>query len=107
MCPIDKGAGVKVFKKIGSFPSTLDAYDDPQVKSQVNEYFNNAPVGEIFVNRARAVILKQHKGPREGEINQVFSAALARVDDRKQQADAALRQALDDAEKAANTRSSG
>jgi cellobiose transport system substrate-binding protein len=98
---------VKVFKKVGSFPSTLDAYDDPQVKSQVNEYFNNAPVGEIFVNRARAVILKQHKGPREGEINQVFSAELAKVDDRKQQGDAAWRQALDDADKAANTRSSG
>ncbi|WP_405057329.1 ABC transporter substrate-binding protein [Kribbella sp. NBC_01505] len=98
---------VKVFKKVGSFPSTLDAYDDPQVKSQVNAYFNNAPVGQIFVNRARAVILKQHKGPREGEINQVFSAALAKVDDRKQSSADAWRKALDDAEKAANTRSSG
>ncbi|GAB3929043.1 extracellular solute-binding protein [Kribbella albertanoniae] len=98
---------VKVFKKVGSFPSTLDAYDDPQVKSQVNPYFNNAPVGQIFVNRARAVILKQHKGPREGEINQLFTAALARVDEGKQPPDAAWRQALDDAEKAANTRSSG
>ncbi|MFB6718574.1 extracellular solute-binding protein [Kribbella sp. NPDC056345] len=98
---------VKVFKKVGSFPSTLDAYDDPQVKSQVNPYFNNAPVGEIFVNRARAVILKQHKGPREGEINQVFTAALARVDEGKVPPATAWRQALDDAEKAANTRSSG
>ncbi len=98
---------VKVFKKVGSFPSTLDAYDDPQVKSQVNPYFNNAPVGEIFVNRARAVILKQHKGPREGEINQVFTAALARVDEGKVPPATAWRQALDDAEKTANTRSSG
>ena len=93
-----------VFKKIGSFPSTLDAYDDPQVKSQVNSYFNNAPVGQIFINRARNVILKQHKGPRDGEINQVFSAALARVDDGKQAPDAAWKQALDLADKAANTR---
>ncbi|MFI5730910.1 ABC transporter substrate-binding protein [Kribbella sp. NPDC051587] len=98
---------VKVFKKVGSFPSTLDAYDDPQVKSQVNAYFNNAPVGQIFVNRARAVILKQHKGPREGEINQVFSAELAKVDEGKQSSLKGWNKALNDAEKAANTRSSG
>ncbi|WP_327633369.1 ABC transporter substrate-binding protein [Kribbella sp. NBC_00482] len=95
---------VKVFKKIGSFPSTLDAYNDPQVKSQVNAYFNNAPVGQIFVNRARNVILKQHKGPRDGEINQIFSAALSRVDDGKQTPDAAWKQALAQAEKVADTR---
>jgi cellobiose transport system substrate-binding protein len=95
---------VKVFKKIGSFPSTLDAYDDPQVKSQVNTYFNNAPVGKIFVNRAQNVILKQHKGPRDGEINQIFSAALARVDDGKQSPNAAWQQAVDAAEKVADTR---
>jgi cellobiose transport system substrate-binding protein len=98
---------IKVFKKVGSFPSTLDAYDDPQVKSQVNPYFNNAPVGQIFVNRAKNVFLKQHKGPRDGEINQVFSAALARVDDGRQSPDAAWRQALDLADTAANTRKSG
>jgi cellobiose transport system substrate-binding protein len=95
---------VKVFKKIGSFPSTLDAYNDPQVKSQVNAYFNNAPVGQIFINRARNVILKQHKGPRDGEINQIFSAALSRVDDGKQPPDAAWKQALAQAEKVADTR---
>jgi len=95
---------VKVFKKVGSFPSTLDAYGDPQVKSQVNPYFNNAPVGQIFINRARNVILKQHKGPRDGEINQVFSAALARVDEGKQPPGAAWMQALELADKAANTR---
>jgi cellobiose transport system substrate-binding protein len=95
---------VKVFKKIGSFPSTLDAYDDPQVKSQVNTYFNDAPVGKIFVDRAQNVILKQHKGPRDGEINQIFSAALARVDDGKQSPNAAWQQAVDAAEKVADTR---
>ncbi|NIK60981.1 extracellular solute-binding protein [Kribbella shirazensis] len=95
---------VKVFKKVGSFPSTLDAYDDPQVKSQVNAYFNNAPVGQIFVNRARNVILKQHKGPRDGEINQIFSAALSRVDDGKQPSATAWEQALDQADTVANTR---
>jgi cellobiose transport system substrate-binding protein len=98
---------IKVFKKVGSFPSTLDAYDDEQVKSQVNEYFNNAPVGTIFINRAKNVILKQHKGPREGEINQVFSAALSRVDEGKQTPEAAWKQALDLADKAANTRKKG
>jgi cellobiose transport system substrate-binding protein len=95
---------VKVFKKVGSFPSTLDAYNDPNVKSQVNPYFNNAPVGQIFIDRARSVILKQHKGPREGEVNQVFSASLARVDAGKLTGKAGWQQSLDLAEKAANTR---
>jgi cellobiose transport system substrate-binding protein len=95
---------VKVFKKIGSFPSTLDAYDDPQVKSQINPYFNNAPVGQIFVNRARNVILKQHKGPRDGEINQIFSAELAKVDEGKLSSKVAWNRALDEADAVANTR---
>ncbi|TWD82904.1 cellobiose-binding protein [Kribbella amoyensis] len=95
---------IKVFQKVGSFPSTTDAYDDEQVKKQVNEYFNNAPVGEIFINRARTVILKQHKGPRDGEINQVFTEALARVDEGRQSPAAAWKQALRTAERTATTR---
>ncbi|GAA1598353.1 extracellular solute-binding protein [Kribbella sancticallisti] len=98
---------IKVFRKVGSFPSTVDAYDAPQVKSQVNEYFNKAPVGRIFIDRAKNVILKQHKGPRDGEINQVFTQALARVDEGKQTPDDAWQQALREAEKAANTRRGG
>lgn len=98
---------IKVFKKVGSFPSTVDAYDAPQVKSQVNQYFNNAPVGKIFIDRANNVILKQHKGPRDGEINQVFTRALTRIDEGKQQPDDAWRQALREAEKTANTRKGG
>ncbi|TCN34282.1 cellobiose transport system substrate-binding protein [Kribbella orskensis] len=98
---------IKVFKKVGSFPSTVDAYDAPQVKSEVNPYFNNAPVGKIFIDRAKSVILKQHKGPRDGEINQVFTEALARVDEGKQKPEDAWRQALDASDKAANTRKGG
>ena len=50
------------------------------------------------------MILKQHKGPRDGEINTVFSDALTRVDEGKQSPNAAWKQALRDADKAANTR---
>jgi cellobiose transport system substrate-binding protein len=61
-------------------------------------------VGQIFIDRARSVILKQHKGPRDGEINQIFSAALVRVDNGKQSPGAAWAQAVDQAERVANTR---
>ncbi len=98
---------IKVFRKVGSFPSTTDAYDAPQVKSQVNPYFNNAPVGKIFIDRAKNVILKQHKGPRDGEVNQVFTEALTRVDEGKQSPADAWKQALREADKAANTRKGG
>ena len=60
-----------------------------------------------LINRAQNVILKQHKGPRDGEINQVFTLALARVDEGRQSPDAAWKQALRESDQAANTRKSG
>lgn len=93
---------IKVFKKIGSFPSTVDAFTDPQVSGQKNPFFNNASVGSIFINRAKAVTVKQHKGPKDGDINQGFTQALVRIEQGKQKPDDAWKQAIKDADRAAN-----
>ncbi|MFC0622691.1 ABC transporter substrate-binding protein [Kribbella deserti] len=92
---------IKVFKKVGAFPSTVAAYTDAKVTGQKNAYFNNAPVGPIFINRAKAVTIKQYKGPKDGDVNQGFTQALGRVEQGKQSPDEAWAQALKDGERAA------
>ncbi|WP_069811232.1 ABC transporter substrate-binding protein [Streptomyces sp. TP-A0874] len=42
----------KLFAKQGSFPSSQAAYELPEVKDAKHEYFDNAPIGQIFVEAA-------------------------------------------------------
>lgn len=41
-------AQLMAFKEGGNLPSTVPAQDNPELQSAKNEYFNNAPIGEIF-----------------------------------------------------------
>ena len=45
-----------------------------------NEFFNNAPTGEILANRAEAVTATPFKGPNYFAIHTTVSDALTRVD---------------------------
>ena len=72
---------VKAFQAIGAFPSQVDALDDPAVVDMTNEFFNNAPVGQILGDRAAAITVQPYKGPKYSDILQAFQAALVRVDD--------------------------
>jgi cellobiose transport system substrate-binding protein len=53
----------------------------PEVTGMTNEFFNNAPVGEILGERAAAITVQPYKGPKYSDILQAFQAALVRVDD--------------------------
>ena len=46
---------MKAFANAGTFPSQVDAYTDAALTGATNEFFNNAPIGEILTNRAKAV----------------------------------------------------
>lgn len=46
---------ITLFVKQGSFPSSPQAAADPQVATNTNPYFSNAPVGEIFATSAKAL----------------------------------------------------
>jgi cellobiose transport system substrate-binding protein len=72
---------VKAFEAIGAFPSQVDALDDPAVVDMTNEFFNDAPVGQILGDRAAAITVQPYKGPKYSDILQAFQAALVRVDD--------------------------
>lgn len=72
---------IKAFVNAGTFPSQTDAYEDTALTDSVNEYFNDAPVGEILTNRANAVTVAPFKGEFYFQINDAMQQALTRVED--------------------------
>jgi len=72
---------IKAFVNAGTFPSQTDAYSDTALTEFTNEYFNNAPVGEIFTNRANAVEVAPFKGEFYFQVNDAMQKALTRVED--------------------------
>ena len=46
---------IKAFEAKGTFPSQVDALDDPALTGSTNAFFNDAPTGEILAERAEAV----------------------------------------------------
>ena len=72
---------IKAFVNAGTFPSQNDAYSDEALTGFVNEYFNNAPVGQIFTDRAKAVTVAPFKGEFYFQINDAMQKALTRVED--------------------------
>ncbi|MDR2374496.1 MAG: ABC transporter substrate-binding protein [Bifidobacteriaceae bacterium] len=72
---------VKTFENAGLFPATPDATTDPAVTEYSHTYFNNAPTGQIFAERAEAVKVMPYKGPHYFAVqNTAMIPALRRVD---------------------------
>ena len=71
---------VKAFEAIGAFPSTVEALESEEVSAATDEFFNDAPVGEIMANRADAIEVQPVKGPNYLLINVAIQDALNRVD---------------------------
>jgi cellobiose transport system substrate-binding protein len=65
------------FEAAGPFPSTIEGQS--LVGDSVNAFFNDAPVGEIFTNRAKGVVA-QVKGPEDSVIqDNVFGPVLDQI----------------------------
>ncbi len=72
---------IAAFQTTGNFPSQVDTYDDPALTEFTNEFFNDAPVGQIFANRAAAVDpTPPFKGALYFQVNDAMQQAIARVD---------------------------
>jgi cellobiose transport system substrate-binding protein len=72
---------ITTFKNVGLFPSTPDATTDPAVTEYSHAFFNDAPTGQIFAERAEAVKVIAHKGPTYFAIqNTAMLPAIRRVD---------------------------
>ncbi|MDR2703392.1 MAG: extracellular solute-binding protein [Cellulomonadaceae bacterium] len=69
-----------VFEAASNFPSSPTAQADPRVSNKVEPFLNNAPVGQIFANRAAAVTVVPFKGAQYFDIQTKMADALNRVD---------------------------
>ncbi|ADU50082.1 extracellular solute-binding protein [Intrasporangium calvum] len=72
---------IKAFQKVGAFPSQQAALDSPDLASVTVPFFNDAPTGQIFADRAKAVTVSPFKGPKYFPINDAMQQALTRVED--------------------------
>ncbi|HSF36075.1 MAG TPA: extracellular solute-binding protein [Nocardioides sp.] len=90
---------IKAFEAKGTFPSQVDALEDPALTESTNEFFNGAPTGQILADRAEAVPFIAHKGPKFADINTAFQQAIQRVDEGKESADEAWDSFLADVER--------
>ncbi|GAA2583978.1 extracellular solute-binding protein [Dactylosporangium fulvum] len=48
-----KDGGLAAFKEAGPLPSSVSALADPTLTGATNDYFNNAPVGQIYAGAAK------------------------------------------------------
>lgn len=72
---------VKAFVNAGTFPSQSDAYSDASLTDFTNPYFNDAPAGQIGVDRAEAVTVATFKGPQYFQFHDALQNAVTRVFD--------------------------
>lgn len=79
---------LKAFAATGNFPSQIEAQTSPELQEVTNEFFNEAPVGQILTNRAAAISVIPFKGDYYFAITDAFNKAINRVSvDRTHSAD--------------------
>ncbi|MBP2436441.1 ABC transporter substrate-binding protein [Microbacterium amylolyticum] len=72
---------VKAFENAGAFPSQPAAYESESLTGYVSEYFNDAPTGQIGIDRAESVSVEPFKGPKFFPIHDALNQAVTRVFD--------------------------
>jgi cellobiose transport system substrate-binding protein len=78
---------MKAFANAGTFPSQVDALGSDELAAATNEYFNNAPTGEILTARAEAITVATFKGPQYFQFHDALQNAVTRVFDGLEDAD--------------------
>jgi len=83
----------------GGFPSQPSAWEQPELLDITSDFFNGAPIGTIYVDRADAVTFQPYKGPNYFAINSAIQDAITRVDvDQSTDPDASWDQFVSDVE---------
>jgi len=90
---------VAAFKAKNNLPSSPQAQADPAVKAFKNDYFNNAPVGEIFTTVANG-LKPVYLGADNQEVRTAVEGDLRAVGQGKLSSGKAWAKALEDAKKA-------
>ncbi|HAM27581.1 MAG TPA: ABC transporter substrate-binding protein [Microbacteriaceae bacterium] len=87
---------IQAFKTAGNFPSQVAAYSDATLTGATNPFFNNAAIGQIFIDRAKAVSVTPFKGVKYGAIMTAVQNGLTRVEQKQQTIDASWTQVVSD-----------
>lgn len=87
---------IAAFTTTGNYPSQIAAYTDPALTGAMNPYFSNAPIGQIFAARAKAVTVTPYKGVKYAAIMQAVQDGLTRVESKKQTIDTSWNQVVSD-----------
>jgi cellobiose transport system substrate-binding protein len=91
---------LSAFQSVGNLPSNPTLYTDPDVKNAKNDYFNNAPVGQLFV--AGASSLKPvYLGAKNQPVRDAVENALRSVESGEKSSDEGWETAVADAQTAA------
>jgi len=72
---------MKAFANAGTFPSQGEAQESEELKSFSRPYFNDAPTGQIGVDRAAAITVATYKGPQFFAYHDALQNAVTRVFD--------------------------
>ncbi|WP_411699839.1 extracellular solute-binding protein [Conyzicola sp.] len=84
---------LKSFVKTGNFPSQLEIQESEELTSVTRPFFNDAPTGEIFAERAAAITVAPFKSVKYFPIMSSLQDAVNRVDvDKTQSADDSWKQ---------------
>ncbi len=84
----------KVFVENGNFPSIPSLYDNEEVQSFTNEFFNNAPVGKIYSESAISLV-PIYEGENERSILREFGNGLSRIEQGMEDGETAWQTSLD------------
>lgn len=90
-----------LFEALNVFPSTPELYTNPALTGLTNPFFNDAPVGEIYIASVESVA-GYPIGPDSRTVEQQFEAAIGRVEQGAQEPEDAWEQAIEDAERETN-----
>lgn len=71
---------LKAFETTGNFPSQVEAQESDELAGVTNEFFNDAPIGPLFTDRAAAISVIPFKGENYFTIRTGLADAINRVD---------------------------
>ncbi|WP_043639333.1 ABC transporter substrate-binding protein [Nonomuraea candida] len=89
-----------IFTDFGNMPSNTKAQQDPAVQGAKNEFFDDAPIGEIFAKSASS-LQPVFLGVKHAQVKNAIESVIQGMDDGSVPYDKAWQQLVDDAVKAA------
>ena len=82
------------YEEVGAMPSSLEALEDPRFADSTNEYFRDAPVGQIMADSVRGLEPIHLGALHQQTWENIFEPAMQRVEAGQQSSEEAFEQAV-------------